>query len=371
MTVTATAALLDGVGDPFRVAQVELDEPRAREVLVRVVGCGICHSDLQVQSGGTPSAFPALLGHEGAGVVEAVGSEVASLAVGDHVVLQSASCGRCDRCRGGRPGHCRSWLELNLLHGHRPDGSVTVRRDGQAVRAHFFGQSSMASHALADERTAVKVDADLDLLRVLGPLGCSVQTGAQAVLNVLRPQAGAVLVVMGAGAVGLSAVMAAASLTAARTIAVDVRPGRLELARELGAEHVVDARGVEVAEAIRELTGGRGCDFVLETSGAPDALPTAVASLDSLGTCGVISARSFDAEARLRIVPLIAEGISLVGINQGEVLAQESIPALLALHRAGRLPFDRLVRTYPLADVEQAAADARSGATVKPVLVMP
>ncbi len=370
MSVTATAALLEDARAPFRVEQVEVDEPGSTEVLVRIVGCGICHSDLQVQTGTTPSAFPALLGHEGAGIVEAVGSEVSALAVGDHVVLQSASCGRCVRCLGGRPGHCRSWLQLNLLDGRRPDGTATVRWRGRDVRAHFFGQSSMATYAVADERTAVKVDADLELLRLLGPLGCSVQTGAQAVLRVLRPPAGAVLAVLGAGAVGLSAIMAAAGLTGAIVIAVDVQPRRLELARELGAEHVVDPRDGDVAQAIRRLTGGHGCDFVLETSGAPEALPTAVASLDSLGTCGVISARSFDAEARLPIVPLISEGITLLGINQGEVVAQESVPALLRLHRAGRLPFDRLVRTYPIAEVEQAAADARSGATVKPVLLM-
>lgn len=367
--IVAKAALLEGPGKPFRVQQVELDEPRGTEVLVRIVGCGLCHTDLGVQSGRAPSAFPALLGHEGSGVVDAVGPDVTMVSIGDHVVLQSYSCGRCPRCITGHPGHCRLWLRHNVLEGVRPDGSAPVHRGGEPVRAHFFGQSSLATYALADQRTAVPVRRDADL-RLLGPLGCSVTTGAMAVLNVLRPSPGDTLVVSGVGAVGLCAVVAGAGLTGATVIAVDVQPARLELAADLGAAHVVDARDADPVAAVRELTRGEGADFVLETSGVDGAVARAVRSLAPLGTCGIISAGGAGAQATLPILPLIADGLRVIGIQQGEVVAQHAVPALLDLHMAGRLPFDRLVRTYPLADVEQAAADARSGETVKPIILM-
>lgn len=366
----ATAALLTGIREPFEIHSVEVDDPRPSEVVVRIAACGLCQSDLLVQSGSTPVQLPAVLGHEGAGVVEQVGRDVRMLAPGDHVVLQSASCGRCLMCLRGHPGHCTRWLELNLLGGRRLDGSATVRRDGSELAAHFFGQSSLATYAVADERTAVRVRPDAPL-ELLGPLGCGVQTGAQGLLNVLRPRPGSTLAVFGSGAVGLSAIIAAANLTGTFAIAVDVHPGRLRLAEELGASYTCNAAEVDPVEAIRDHTHGRGVDYALETSGAPGALRQAVESLAPLGTCGVISAHGFDAETTLRILPFISEGLTLVGLNQGEVVAQESIPALVELYLAGRFPFDRLVRAYDLADINAAVAAMQDGTAVKPVLRMP
>ena len=367
--VAATAALLSAVGGPFELVDVEVDEPRDDEVLVRVTACGLCQSDLLVQSGSTPATLPIVLGHEGSGVVERVGRGVRMLHPGDHVVLQSANCGRCLMCLRGRPGHCTSWLPLNLSGGRRLDGSSTVARHGQPVTAHFFGQSSLATYAVVDQRTAVRVPDEVPL-DLLGPLGCGVQTGAQGVLNVLAPRAGSVLAVFGCGAVGLSAVIAATRLSGAFVIAVDVQPARLRRASELGAAYTVDATATDIAEAIRVYTGGRGADYALETSGAPGVLRTAMESLAPLGTCGVISSHGFEAETTLRILPFIADGLTLVGMNQGEVVAQESIPALVELYRSGRFPFDQLTEFFEFGQVNDAVAAMRSGSVVKPILRM-
>ncbi|MGW0763318.1 alcohol dehydrogenase catalytic domain-containing protein, partial [Streptomyces sp. NPDC002814] len=240
MSITTRAAVVESGGAPFTLSDVVLDEPGPHEALVRMVATGLCHTDLGVASGGLPFPLPGVLGHEGAGVVEAVGAAVTGVAPGDHVLLSFTSCGGCRNCRGGHPAYCATWLPLNLIGGRRADGSSTVSRGGEPLGGHFFGQSSFAERALADERSLVKVDADVPLDSI-APLGCGVQTGVGAVWNVLKPVTGSTVVVLGAGAVGLSAVMAAALTPATTIIAVDKVGERLSLAKELGATHTVDA----------------------------------------------------------------------------------------------------------------------------------
>lgn len=367
----ATAAILNGVNEDFELATVLVDEPRRNEVLVRMVATGLCHSDLSVRSDVTPFPLPAVLGHEGAGVVEAIGDHVEGLQLGDPVVLQSASCGRCLACLQGHPLHCDFWRDWNLGNGRRPDGSPTVtREDGSPLHGHFFGQSAFASYALAAERTVVKVP-DTAPLWQLGPLGCGIQTGAQSVLEVLRPRPGDHLVVFGAGAVGLSAVIAGASLSGAIVTAVDVNPQRLSVAKELGATHALHAGGRDLAQRIFDATGGRGADFTLESSGVPAVLELAVEVLAPLGTCGIVGAPHFSARLSSPIIPLVAKGARLVGINQGEVVAQQSIPALTELLAAGRFPFDRLLTEFDFEDINLAVSEAQAGRAIKPVLRFP
>jgi aryl-alcohol dehydrogenase len=367
---TATAAVLHDHHADLQLAEIEVDDPRPDEVLVRIVASGVCHSDISVREDVTPFPLPGVLGHEGAGFVEAIGRDVTDLAVGDPVVISFASCGHCLTCRHGHPVYCDTWAPLNLLGGTRADGSATLALDGTPLYGHFFGQSSFSTLSLARARNVVKVPEEAPL-ELLGPLACGMQTGAQAVVNILHPAADHTLVVFGAGAVGLSAVMAGANLTGATVVAVDVNPARLELAERLGASHTINALERDPVETVRGLTGGRGADHTLETSGVVSVLCQAVDSLGPLGTCGIIGAPRPDAEVALNVVNFIIKGIRLVGINQGDAVPRESIPALVRLYQQGRFPFNELVRFYDLADINHALADAAGGEVVKPIVRMP
>jgi aryl-alcohol dehydrogenase len=366
-----TAAVVERTGAPFDLRELKLDEPRPDEVVVRMVAAGICHTDASVRDGVTPFPLPAVLGHEGAGVVEAVGSTVSMLAPGDRVVLSFDSCGRCTACLAARPVYCRHWVALNLLGGTRLDGSATLfDRDDGVIHGHFFGQSSLATYALATERSAVKVPDTVPLDR-LGPLACGVQTGVGSVLNVLRPQPGTTLAVFGAGGVGLSAIMAAQLTPLTRLVAVDVDNRRLALARELGATDAVNATADDPVDAIRQVTGGLGADYTIETSGRLSVLRQAVDVLAATGTCVVIGAPPLGSEVALDVPDLLTRGIRVVGTNQGDSNPKLFIPHLVELHRQGRLPFDRLLRSFPLEQINDAVASALAGETVKPVLMMP
>ncbi|MDH6546835.1 NAD(P)-dependent alcohol dehydrogenase [Streptomyces sp. SAI-041] len=366
MPITTRAAVVESGGAPFTLSDVVLDEPGPREALVRMVATGLCHTDLGVASGGLPFPLPGVLGHEGAGVVEAVGAAVTGVAPGDHVVLSFTSCGDCRNCAGGHPAYCATWLPLNLLGGRRADGTSTLSRDGEPLGGHFFGQSSFAERALVDERSLVKVDPDVPLESV-APLGCGVQTGVGAVWNVLKPVTGSTVVVLGAGAVGLSAVMAAALTPATTIVAVDRVAERLTLARELGATHTVDAAEENLGEALDAITGGQGADGIVETTGNVNVLRQGVDALGARGTLVVVGAPPFGTEVSLDVNGLLG-GKRVVGLTLGDAETQSFIPALVRLVKEGRLPLHRLISTYPFADIDQAVRDMGAGKAIKPVL---
>ncbi|MFJ9905557.1 NAD(P)-dependent alcohol dehydrogenase [Streptomyces sp. NPDC101152] len=366
MSISTRAAVVESGGAPFTLAEVELDEPGPHEALVRLVATGLCHTDLGVASGGLPFPLPGVLGHEGAGVVEAVGSAVTGVAPGDHVVLSFTSCGECRNCNGGHPAYCATWLPLNLIGGRRADGSSTISRDGQPLGGHFFGQSSFAERALVDERSLVKVDADVPL-ESIAPLGCGVQTGVGAVWNVLKPVTGSTVVVLGAGAVGLSAVMAAALTPATRIVAVDRVGERLSLARELGATHTVNAAETDLGDALVEITGGQGADGIVETTGNVGVLRQGVDALAARGTLVVVGAPPFGTEVALDVNGLLG-GKQVVGLTLGDAETQSFIPSLVRLVKEGRLPLHRLISTYPFAEIDQAVRDMGAGKAIKPVL---
>lgn len=366
MPITTRAAVVESGGAPFTLSEVVLDDPAPHEAVVRLVAAGLCHTDLGVASGGLPFPLPGVLGHEGAGVVESVGSAVTGVAPGDHVVLSFTSCGDCRNCHGGHPAYCATWLPMNLIGGRRADGTGTISRDGEPLGGHFFGQSSFAERALVDERSLVKVDPDVPL-ESIAPLGCGVQTGVGAVWNVLKPVAGAAIVVLGAGAVGLSAVMAAALSPATTIIAVDRVAERLALAKELGATHTVDAGQSALGEAVAQITGGQGADGIVETTGSTAVLRQGVDALAARGTLVVVGAPPFGSEVALDVNGLLG-GKQVVGLTLGDSETQTFIPALVELVKAGRLPLDRLIGTYPFADIDQAVRDMTAGKTIKPVL---
>jgi aryl-alcohol dehydrogenase len=364
-----TAALTEKPDTPFVLAEVELADMRPDEMVVEIHAVGMCHTDLSVRSAATPFPLPAVLGHEGAGVVQSVGAQVTGFSPGDHVVLSFDSCGSCRACVAGAPVYCEHWIPLNLLGGSRLDGSPTITRADGELHGHFFGQSSFATHALVSARAAVKVPLELPL-QTLAPLGCSVQTGVGAVLNVARPSAGSTIAVFGAGGVGLAAVMAAALTSAARIVAVDVQPERLALAAELGATDTIDAANDDPVAAIAALTRGPGADYTIETSGRLSVLDQAVSSLAAAGTCVVVGAPPLGSTLAVDVPNLLGRGIHLVGTNQGGANPKTFIPRLVDLHRQGRLPFDKLIREYPMSAINDAAADAVAGKSIKPVLLL-
>lgn len=368
MTV-ATAALTWRAGDPFELEEVQLDALRSDEVRVRMVATGVCHTDVSAANGVIPFPLPGVLGHEGAGVVEEVGDRVQRARVGDRVLLSFTSCGRCTSCRSGHPAYCADHLRLNLLGGRRADGSTTVTVGGNPVNAHFFGQSSFSTRAVVDERSLVVLPADTSDadLHVLAPLGCGLQTGAGAVLLELRPTPGSVLAVTGAGAVGLAAVMASRLTPALRIIAVDRVTSRLDLAAELGATDVVDTSTVDLAEALMSATDGRGVDYALETTGNVAVLDALISSLAVGGTCAVVGAPPAGARGSFD-VNYFLPGRTVKGVTLGDSESETFVPMLVEAYRRGLFPLDRLQRTYAFADINQAVADASSGATIKPVL---
>jgi aryl-alcohol dehydrogenase len=365
---TIRAAIAREAGKPLVIEAVTLGAPRPNEVLVRVVASGICHTDIVVRDQHLTSPLPAVLGHEGAGVIEAIGENVTRVAPGDHVVMTYASCGLCNTCASGHPAHCENMGPLNFGGGRMDGSSATADSHGRAIHDHFFGQSSFAEYAIASERNVVKVPKDVPL-ELLGPLGCGIQTGAGAVLKALNVRAGSSFVAFGAGAVGLSAVMAARVGGATTIIAVDVNQARLDLAMELGATDTVNSRTRDAVAEIKRITG-QGADFTLECSGRPDVLRQAIDSLGIFGVCGIVGATKEGTEVAFNVNDVMIPGRRIMGIVQGDVVAQTFIPTLIELYRQGRFPFDRLVRFYRFDEINQAMADSESGVTIKPILKM-
>ena len=348
------AAVLRKKGGPLKIESLEMEGPRANEVLVRVVASGICHTDIDFIDDWDEADTPVVLGHEGAGVVEQVGRSVKGVKHGDHVVLSYQSCGRCRQCKSGRPAHCKYIYEANFGF-RRLDGSNALQRSG--VRGHFFGQSSFATHVLATERNLVRVSKDLSL-ELLASLGCGLQTGAGTVMNSLKVSKGKSIAIFGTGAVGIAAVMAARIVAAHPIIGVDIIPMRLQLALKLGATHVIDNRHDKIASRIFDITGN-GVDYVVETTAHPEMHQLAV---DVLNPHGIVALLTGENGVEL------SEGRKTLGIIQGDAIPQRFIPKLIHLYRAGQFPFDRLVKFYDFSEINRAIANAKRGVTIKPVL---
>lgn len=352
------AAVIERAGDPFRIETLRIDPPGGDQVLVRIVACGVCHTDMVMRDGALPVPFPAVLGHEGAGVVEAVGPAVTGIAPGDRVLVSFHSCGTCPACGDHQPGYCPEFFPRNFL-GLLGPGEGGLWRGDQRIGSNIFGQSAFATHALAHRRNVVKVDADLPL-HLLAPLGCGIQTGAGTVLETLKVQPGQAIAIMGAGAVGLAAVMAAVIAGAGRIALLDRHSHRLDLGRELGAG--------ETATSLDALAGP--FDHVVDTTGVPALLAPAVDLLAPRGTLALVGAYPSDPKLAIDASAIMSMGRRIVGVVEGGIDPQQFVPRLIAEYRAGRLPMERLVRTYRFAEIDRAVADSESGAVVKPVLLM-
>ena len=356
------AAVLRSYESRFALEQVALNAgPAADEVLVRIAGCGMCRTDLAVRRSAGRSPLPAVLGHEGAGVVVETGGPDTRLSIGDHVVLSFDSCGHCRACVSGSPAYCGSFAELNLFGGRKENAARFTDAAGIPLAPRWFGQSSFAEYAMVPARNAVRVDPALPI-ELLGPLGCGFLTGAGAVLNTFRAGPGDTIAVLGAGAVGLSAVLAAAAAGAV-TVAVDQHPERLAMAERFGAIPLYAT--ADLPDRIRQLTDG-GVQYALDTTASPQLINDALRALRPTGHLGLV--------ARLpTTLPLepgtLDRGRKLSHICEGDAVPGLLIPRLTGLWQAGRFPFDQLIRTYPLEEINEAERDCQAGRVVKPVLI--
>jgi aryl-alcohol dehydrogenase len=363
-----TAAVARERSGRFSIEQLELTDPRPDELLVKIVASGMCQTDQHARDGYYDTPLPAVFGHEGAGIVTAVGTGVTTFAPGDHVVMSFPWCGACANCRRHMESHCQKNFDLKM-RGTRPDGSTLMSQNGKPIHSAFFQQSSFATHAIANERFAIKVRKDAPL-ELLGPLACSGQTGAGAVLNSMRPRPGDAIAVFGVGAVGLSALMAARIADCGPIVAVDIHDRRLAHARELGATHVINsAMREDVVADIRSITG-EGVRFSLEASAQPAALRAAVEVLMPGGTCVLVGSARRGTEVSFDM-PFLQFGRVVRGVIQGESHPQEFIPQLVDYVMQGKMPIDRIATFYPLAEINRAADESNRGRTIKPILRMP
>ncbi|MGF7535320.1 NAD(P)-dependent alcohol dehydrogenase [Bacillus mexicanus] len=355
------AALTRGLGKDFEIGEVEISEPKANDVLIKIVASGVCHTDAVARDLGlTP--FPVVLGHEGSGIVEKVGTGVKGLEPGDHVVLSYAYCGTCESCLTGHPGTCHRFNELNF-EGKMEDHTHRLHHHDHGVST-FFGQSSFGTYAIAHERNVVKVNKDVDLA-LLGPLGCGIQTGSGTVLNRLKPKFGESIVIFGAGAVGLSAVMAAKIVGCKHIIAVDIHDNRLELAKEIGATLVLNGKKVDVVDEIKKATDG-GTHYAVDTTGVSPLIRQGLQALRPLGTIAIVGVTG---EMTMDVHnDLMAEGKTMMGVIEGDSIPQLFIPELVEYYKNGQFPFDKLVKFYEFDQINEAFEDSKTGVTIKPIL---
>jgi len=366
--VKGIAAVVREPGGAWVLEDVEVEAPRADEVLVRIVASGICHTDVAVRNQDVKLPLPMVLGHEGSGVVESVGSAITHVAVGDHLVLSGDSCGHCRHCHEGLPTYCDDFVERNLS-GARVDGTTPLSQGGVPLLGRFNGQSSFATYSLSAGRTVVKIDKDLPL-ELMGPLGCGLTTGVGTVVNALNPPAGSSIAIFGVGTVGLAAIMGARLAGCAKIVAIDVKPSRLEMAREMGATHCVNAATSDAVAEIYAATG-RGADFSVECSGVPEAVRNAVDCLGRPGWSAQVGATPGGIEIPFDM-DRMGFGRGIKGVVLGDAATQTFVPYLADLFRDGRLPYDKFVKFYDFEDINQAVHDsAVTGEVIKPILRMP
>ena len=360
------AAVTHAPGAPFQIEEVELPAPQKHEILVKITACGVCHTDDAARQQVIPVPLPAVLGHEGCGIVEAVGPEVTEFQPGDKVGISFGYCGHCHNCMTAHQHACENFNAINF-GGVQPDGTSRLSTlDGKPL-ATFFGQSSFATHVVVNEASAVKVQYDDIDLALVGPMGCGIQTGAGAVLNRLRPEFGSTIAVYGCGTVGMSAIMAAKIAGCAKIIAVGGNPKSLELAKELGATHTVNRKECDEVAAVRELTGG-GVNYAIDTTGVGACVRKSLAMCDFDGTCVVVGATG-DLTINVQ-AELMGDGKSLIGVLEGDSVPKDFIPKLIEYYHDGRFPIDRLMKVYPFEKINEAVEESTSGKCIKAVLKM-
>lgn len=359
---------------PFAAVPLLLKAPASNELRIKIVASSVCHTDIMTKSNAL-CAFPIVLGHEGVGIVDAIGADVSGFEIGDHVVLSYDYCGCCAQCEAAKPSYCDHHGELNFA-GKRPNGDMTHRSPESVdadIHGSFFQQSSFATYALSHATNTIKVDRSLPLA-MLAPLGCGVQTGAGTVLNTLRVEPDTNLAVFGCGCVGLSAIMAAKIAGAKNIVAIDINPQRLQLALQLGATHSVApsqfANGSELVEHIKALSETDGCHYAIDTTGIPGVLRQAFDCCRPLGVTAMIAPGLPGTEVCIEMLGLLP-GKTLRGVIQGDSVSKMFIPQLIAYWQQGIFPFDKLVTRYHgIESIDAAVNDMNLGKVVKPLVII-
>lgn len=360
------AAVVHEAGQPYQIEEVDLAAPKTGELLVKIVACGVCHTDEVAQHQIIPVPLPAVFGHEGCGIVEQVGEGVIDFKPGDRVSFSFGYCGKCDNCLNAHMHACEHLNDINF-GGVMPDGTKRLSQNGQEISS-FFGQSAFATYAVVHQNSAILVEDDDIDLALLGPLGCGIQTGAGAVLNRLKPKFGSSIAVFGCGTVGMSAIMAAKIAGCAKIIAVGGNPKSLELAKELGATHAINRKEVDdIPAEIHKITKG-GANYSIDTTGVGDFVRKALASVGFLGTCVVLGATG-DLTINVQ-AELMGDAKSLIGVTEGDSVPKSFIPKLIEYYKMGMFPFDRLITFYDFEDLNQAAQDSHNGKVIKAVVKM-
>ncbi|WP_159722827.1 NAD(P)-dependent alcohol dehydrogenase [Enterococcus sp. CSURQ0835] len=361
-----TAALVKEKGAPYEITELELAEVQAQDVLVKIVASGLCRSDYGERNGNS-LAFPNVLGHEGAGIVEKVGSAVTSVEVGDHVILSYAYCGKCRHCRAGHPSSCTFWLTVNN-QGKNVRGEYVLHTLEEEEVNNFFNQSAFSTYSLTDESNLVKVSKKVDL-RLLGPLGCGLGTGSGAVLSVLKPDVGDGIAIFGTGAVGFAAIMAAKLAGCYPIVAIDLHDQRLQTAKKLGASHLINSTSTDPAALIAELTAGVGLPHVIDSTGVPEVMTQALQSVSHSGTFIPLAVTKKHFEVNT-FFDLVFGNKKIRGVLIGDTIAKDHLPNLIDFYERGDFPFDQFIKFYDFNEINQAEKDSLSGEVIKAVVVM-
>ncbi|KAK4052989.1 hypothetical protein OIO90_004113 [Microbotryomycetes sp. JL221] len=366
------AYVLQGKDAPFEWKSIELDEPQPNELLIQVIACGVCHTELSVQNGAFPSPFPALTGHEGAGKVIKVGSKVTRAQIGDQVLLSFSSCQECGLCDSGHPAACATWADWNFGRLRNTDvgnKAAAKGQDGKDIYGHFFGQSSLGRHALVVESSVVKVPQGIDV-KTLAPLGCGLQTGAGGVMNVLKPTKDDTVLITGLGAVGMGAMFAAAALNVERIIVVDIVESRLELAKQLGATHAINGKTQDVVAEVKKISKhGIGATKVLEATGVVAVLKTAYEATANRGhvvSCGTPGPGN---NVPIDIFTNVVTSRTYSGCSEGDSNPPEFIPKLIKLFEQGKFPIDKISKQFNYKDLDKAIHAMHTGETIKPIMI--
>lgn len=343
------AAIQIGNEKTLSICTVNLEEPRDSEVLVKIVACGICHTDVMMQQ----SNF--LLGHEGCGIVKKIGKNVKGFRPNDHVIISYTYCGKCKACKQGVPYKCELLYNPFFL-GYRQDGTTPVSINGKAIPT-LIRQGSFAEYVVVDEKSLVKVDSNLDL-KVLAPLGCGIMTGAGAIINYIKAKIDTSIVIYGLGGVGFGALLTAKKCGCSKIIAIDKIDYRLQLALELGATHVLNSDLSEnLVDDILAISSQKGLDYGYDTTGCQTLLNIfpKILKFNAIA-CGVGGG--------------YINGFNWNIIDEGHAIPQKIIPQMIEWYRNGEFPINKLIQLYPFENVNEALNDIKSGKVIKPVLVM-
>ncbi len=358
------AAILHECKGDFSIEEVEVGELKPDEILVEMVGTGVCHTDELFRSGTYPFPTPCVLGHEGAGRVVRTGSAAGEFEEGDSVVLSVMYCGKCVRCLQGQHYLCHNIYEANF--GGRGDGTSVLSQGGNCVHAHFDGQSSFSRHAVSNVKNTIKVRNDAPLHQ-LGPLGCGFRTGLGAVINTFNAGIGQSIVIYGIGAVGMSALLAAVAVGCHPIVVVDTNQSRRELALELGADVALDGALEDITQQVNEYTKD-GADYALDTTGIPAVIRNALESTNTGGFLGILGGSPMGTELVIDANHLLFGGRRIQGINMGDAIGSVFIPQMVDMFMEGKLPLDRIITEYPFDAINQAFTDTKTGKCVKAIL---